>query len=212
MPETLPLAPQDMAAKLAARLCHDLIGPAGGLASGLDLLEDPSARDMHADAMALVTSAGRQLVATLKFARMAYGPGTQAVAASEVRALVLGMFDGQRATLEWAEPGADLSGLAARALLNLSQIALEALARGGRALVQTRSVDGVLELAVMATGDRVRLHAEILSGLAGAPQTEGLAGRWVQARFLHAIITDAGGALGAEVLPGAIRLWARIPS
>ncbi len=212
MSEPTPIAPHDLAAKLAARLCHDLIGPAGALVSGLDLLEDTSARDMHADAMALVISSGRSLAATLKFARIAYGSGNQALATSEFHALVTDLFDGHRATLDWAPADTELPGPAARALLNLAQIALGALAMGGRAHVQVLPRKPGLELVVTATDERVRLHPEIKRGLAGEGLVDGLAGRWVQARFLHAIVTAVGGELGVEVSPGVLRLWAQIPS
>ena len=33
----------DLAAQIAARLCHDFISPASAIVSGLDLLDDPSA-------------------------------------------------------------------------------------------------------------------------------------------------------------------------
>ena len=36
-----PLRPAELAAFLAARMCHDFISPASAIVSGLDLLEDP---------------------------------------------------------------------------------------------------------------------------------------------------------------------------
>ncbi|HET6971262.1 MAG TPA: histidine phosphotransferase, partial [Phenylobacterium sp.] len=40
-----PVRPAELAAHLAARMCHDFISPASAISSGLDLLEDPSAQD-----------------------------------------------------------------------------------------------------------------------------------------------------------------------
>ena len=42
-PKRLP-TPAELAAALAAKLCHDFISPASAIVSGLDLLEDPTAR------------------------------------------------------------------------------------------------------------------------------------------------------------------------
>ncbi len=39
-----PVSQAELAAHLAGRLCHDLISPVSAIVSGLDLLEDPSAR------------------------------------------------------------------------------------------------------------------------------------------------------------------------
>jgi len=46
----------EIAAYLAARMCHDFISPASAIVSGLDLLEDPSAQDMREDAMSLIAA------------------------------------------------------------------------------------------------------------------------------------------------------------
>ncbi|MGZ6019610.1 MAG: histidine phosphotransferase ChpT, partial [Phenylobacterium sp.] len=40
-----PLKAAELAAYLAARMCHDFISPASAIVSGLDLLEDPTAQD-----------------------------------------------------------------------------------------------------------------------------------------------------------------------
>ena len=54
----------DLAAMVAARLCHDFISPASAIVSGLDLLEDPGAQDMREDAMGLIASSARKLADT----------------------------------------------------------------------------------------------------------------------------------------------------
>ena len=70
----------EVAAYLAARMCHDFISPAGAITSGLDLLEDPSAQDMRDDAMALIADSARKLVALLSFDRVAFGASQAAEA------------------------------------------------------------------------------------------------------------------------------------
>ena len=48
-----------IAAYLAARMCHDFISPVSAIVSGLDLLEDPEAQDMREDAMGLIAASGQ---------------------------------------------------------------------------------------------------------------------------------------------------------
>ncbi|MEJ0066881.1 MAG: hypothetical protein WDM85_16840 [Caulobacteraceae bacterium] len=68
-----PVAPEELAARLASKLCHDFISPAGAIVSGLDLLDDPAAKDMRDEAMDLIATSARKLVDQLSFARLAFG-------------------------------------------------------------------------------------------------------------------------------------------
>ncbi|HEX7760485.1 MAG TPA: histidine phosphotransferase family protein, partial [Caulobacteraceae bacterium] len=141
---------EELAAKLAARLCHDFMSPASGIVSGLDLLEDPSAKDMRDEAMDLIASSARKLVDTLTFARVAFGAYASAEAfdARELEGLARGVFAHVRPELEWAVETPQLPKTAARALLNLAQIAAGALATGGMARVSTTLQDGLLTVLV----------------------------------------------------------------
>src|SRR5580698_7489077 len=71
-PQT-PVPAEELAARLASKLCHDFISPAGAIVSGLDLLDDPAAKDMRDDAMELSSASARKLVDRLAFARAAFG-------------------------------------------------------------------------------------------------------------------------------------------
>ena len=56
-----PVGAAELAAHLAARLCHDFISPAGAIMSGLDLLNDPEAQDMRDDALRLIAASSEKL-------------------------------------------------------------------------------------------------------------------------------------------------------
>ncbi len=191
---------EDLAAKLAARLCHDFMSPASGIVSGLDLLDDPSAKDMQAEAMGLIASSARKLVDQLTFARVAFGAYASAdmFDSRELETLAQGVFAHVRPTLEWAVEPPQLTKPAARALLNLIQLAAGALAVGGVARASVDIDNGRATVLVDAAGPRARLHAEVLDGLSGLPLGEGLSGRWVQAYYLHALVKAAGGEVTAE--------------
>jgi histidine phosphotransferase ChpT len=139
-----PIAAPDLAAQLAARMCHDYISPASAIVSGLDLLDDPSAQDMREDAMNLIGSSARKLVALLAFSRVAFGASASAESfdARELERLTRGVFDHVRAELDWAVQAETLDKPAARALLNLAQIGASALPTGGVARVSARLEDG----------------------------------------------------------------------
>ncbi|MBS0409611.1 MAG: histidine phosphotransferase [Proteobacteria bacterium] len=192
----------DLAAKLAARLCHDFMSPASGIVSGLDLLEDPSAKDMRDEAMNLIETSARKLVDLLTFARVAFGSYASADVfdARELEGLAKGVFAHVRPDLDWAVDEPQLPKSAARALLNLLQIAAGALATGGLARASTRREGDRMVVLVEAQGPRVRLHPDIAAGMAGQPMGEGLAGRWVQAYYLYALTTSAGGEVA--IIPG----------
>jgi histidine phosphotransferase ChpT len=209
-----PIAPEVLAARLAARLCHDFMSPASGIVSGLDLLDDPAAKDMRAEAMALIASSARKLIHILSFYRLAFGTvgAAEMFDTRELQSLATAMFAHVRPELDWAVSGDQLDGIAGQALLNMVQIGAGCLAAGGLARVAVKHEAPWTAVIVDATGPRARIWPEVLAGLRGQGPGEGLSGRWVQARFLHALVTAAGGAIAAEASDGAVSLKAILPA
>jgi histidine phosphotransferase ChpT len=208
------ISAEDLAAKLAARLCHDFMSPASGIVSGLDLLDDPSAKDMQAEAMDLIASSARKLVDQLTFARVAFGAYASADVfdSRELETLAQGVFAHVRPTLDWAVEPPQLNKPTARALLNMVQLAAGALAVGGVARVSVKVADGWAAVTVEAAGPRARLHAEVHDGLKGMPLGEGLSGRWVQAYYLAALVKAAGGVVAAEASEDHVSFKAAVPA
>ncbi|MGH6910194.1 MAG: histidine phosphotransferase family protein, partial [Phenylobacterium sp.] len=128
----------EIAAYLAARMCHDFISPASAIVSGLDLLEDPSAQDMRDDAMSLISASAHKLAEQLAFSRVAFGASASAETfdVRDLEKLTRGVFGHMRAELDWAVETPAVNKPTARALLNLSQIAGGALPTGGVARVR----------------------------------------------------------------------------
>jgi histidine phosphotransferase ChpT len=207
------LSAAELAAQLAARICHDLINPASALTSGLDLLEDPSAQDMRDDAMSLIASSARKLTAQLAFARVAFGASAsaQTFSTEELRKLAEGVFADSRAKLEWAVGTPSMNKAAARTVLNLAQMGATALPTGGTAKVVGAEVGGDLVLALEADGARARLRPEVAAGLRGERSGEGGPGYWVQAYYLHALLRAAGGRVDAAASEGKVVVRARVP-
>jgi histidine phosphotransferase ChpT len=212
--ETPPLRAAELAAFLAARMCHDFISPASAIVSGLDLLEDPTAQDMRDDAMGLIATSARKLADLLAFTRVAFGASASAETfdVRELEKLAQGVFGHMRAELDWQVVTPAVNKPVARTLLNLAQMAGAALPTGGTAQVRAVEEGATVVIAVEATGPRARLRPEVLAGLRGEGPGEGLHGHWVQARYLHFFVTDAGGRVFADLTEEKVTLAATIPA
>jgi histidine phosphotransferase ChpT len=211
---TAPPKAAELAAYLAARMCHDFISPASAIVSGLDLLEDPTAQDMREDAMGLIAASARKLADLLAFTRVAFGASASAQTFDprELETLARGVFGHMRADLVWSVAAEGLPKSAARALLNLAQMGGAALPTGGACTVRAVQEGGSIVIAVEAIGPRARLRAEVLAGLQGEGPGEGLHGHWVQARYVNLFVGDAGGRVFADVGEERVTLGATIPA
>jgi histidine phosphotransferase ChpT len=208
-----PIKPAELAAYLAARMCHDFISPASAIVSGLDLLEDPTAQDMREDAMGLIAGSARKLADLLAFTRVAFGASASAETfdARELEKLAQGVFGHMRAELDWQVATPGVNKPAARTLLNLAQMAGAALPTGGTAVVRAVEEGGAVAIAIEAMGPRARLRPEVMAGLRGEGPGEGLHGHWVQARYVQLFVTDAGGKVAAEVGEEKVTFAATLP-
>jgi histidine phosphotransferase ChpT len=213
-PDSAAVSAEELAARLASKLCHDFISPAGAIVSGLDLLDDPAAKDMRDDAMDLIASSARKLVEQLAFARVAFGAasGVAMFDCAELERLTRGVFAHVRADLDWAVAPASLPKAPAQVLVNLAQLAAGALPLGGIARLETAQGSEGFVVTAIARGPKSRLHAEVQSGLSGAPLGDGLGGRWVQAYYVHVVATAAGGRLEMSASEDLVTLRAVIPA
>ncbi|MDB5454455.1 MAG: hypothetical protein JWP92_40 [Caulobacter sp.] len=204
----------EFAAMVAARLCHDFISPASAIVSGLDLLEDPNAQDMREDAMGLIASSARKLADLLQFTRVAFGASASAESfdSRELEKLAQGVFAHVRPEMDWAVEPQSLNKSSARAILNIAQLAAAALPAGGKATLRAVTTDGRVYITAESIGPRARLRPEVLAGLKGEGAGEGLAGTWVQAAYLQALIKAAGGQVAVELSEDKVVLAAWVPA
>lgn len=206
--------PVDLAAQLAARLCHDFISPASAIVSGLDLLDDPTAQDMREDAMALIAQSARKLADLLAFCRAAFGSAstTEVFDARELHTLAQGVFGHMKASLAWEVLPASINKPAARTMLNLAQIAGSALPTGGTVTVKAVEAGGRIAVSVEGAGPRVRLKPEVAGGLLGKPKGEAMGGAWIQAFYVHSLVAQAGGQVAVETSDEGLTLAAWVPA
>lgn len=210
--DALPEA-AELAAQIAARLCHDFISPASAVVSGLDLLEDPTAQDMREDAMDLITQSARKLADLLQFSRVAFGASASAETfdSRELESLARGVFAHVRPDLDWKVEVPSMNKATARILMNLCQIGAGALPTGGTATVRVVEADGRAAITLDAVGPRARLKPEVLRGLKGETRGDAVGGAWVQAYYLWLIARGAGGQVAAEVAEDRVTLAAWAP-
>ena len=204
----------ELATQLVAKLCHDFISPAGAIISGLDLLEDPSAQDMKAEAMSLIAASAKKMVTLVHFARVAFGAATSAESFSgkELHKILAEVYSTMRAQLQFdIADDVIFAKPASRALMNLGMIIGNALPMGGVAHITHEITDNALVITATASGNRVRLKPEVVEGLSGKTLSDGLSGQWIQPHWLYSVVTEANGELSTEILPEMIKIVINMP-
>lgn len=205
--------PADLAAAISAKLCHDMISPTSAINNGVDMLNDDDS-DLKEEALAMIGESAVKLGALLEFYRVAFGASASAEA-FDVRALeslTSRVFEYMRADLDWQVPFEILPKPAAKALINIAQIAGAALPRGGAARVRAQQAeDGGVVLTARSEG-RIIVKTEVTEGLSARPLAEGMVGYWVQGYYLASFVADAGGSVAFEKDDEVFTLTVRVPA
>jgi len=96
----------ELAAALAARVCHDLINPAGAISTGVDLIEDGDKPEMREDAIGLIVESSKKLGVLLPFYRVAFGASASADTfdVRKLEEMTRDIYSFQRAELAWDVP------------------------------------------------------------------------------------------------------------
>ena len=153
--------------------------------------------------MELLRDGAKQIRAKLEYARVCFGAsGARAgeMNVAELRALAEAMFAAARPDIVWRTDAAALEKTAARVLLNLLWLAVDALARGGEVCVEAAPApDGGARLRVSASGPRVYLDEAFVQALAGARPAGGFDGRNVQPYYAGLIARESGGRAEARL-------------
>jgi histidine phosphotransferase ChpT len=158
---------------LAARICHDLVGPVGAVSNGVELMgDDGSGAD--AEVVRLVAGSARVASRRLQAFRVAFGsantlPATGWVGA--VRELAQGLTEEGKTKLEWPAAPAEFEAGAdkrlAKLMLNLVLIALDSMLRGGTVRVEMAPSPKSTAIVVRGEGGQGRIPEEVRAGLEG---------------------------------------------
>ena len=208
-------SPTDFAALLCSRLCHDMLSPVGAMSNGLELLADETDPEMRAKVIELLEQSARSSADKLKFFRLAFGAAGgfgEAVPVDEAQDVVAALAaDAKRVKLNWAIAEPSLPKPAVKVLLNLSQIALDALVRGGTLDVGAESRDGNIEIVARATGERVAFDETIGRALQDEATPGEITSRTAAAHMIALLAQELGGGLQYALSDEALVLGAVLP-
>lgn len=208
-------SPTDLAALMCSRLCHDMLSPVGALSNGLELLADETDPDMRGKVIELLEQSARTSTSKLKFFRLAFGAAGgfgDAVPVEEAEEVVSSLVsDAKRVNLNWAISGPSLPKPAAKVLLNLAQIALDALVRGGTLDIGVEKRDGNIEIVARAAGDRIAFDETIGRALQNEIAPEEITSRTAAAHMIALLAAELGGGLQYALSDDALVLGAVVP-
>lgn len=158
---------------LAARLCHDLVGPIGAVANGVELIgEDGSGADT--EVVRLISGSAKVASNRLQAFRVAFGSGNTLPStgwSNTVRDLAMGLVEESKASLDWQsfapEIEAGVDRRFAKVLLNLVLIALDSMMRGGTVRIEASTGKGSTTVVVRGQGGQGKIAEEVRAGLEG---------------------------------------------
>lgn len=185
---------------LAARLCHELIGPITAVANGADLLcEDGLETDQ--ETLTLVGESARRAASRLEFYRFAYGfVGDGWVARPSPCELAADYFEGSRILCRYGDEVRSLPLIQQQLACNLLVIGAEALGRGG--IMAVKAVDCGIRLE--AAGEDVLMTREQSAALSLAAPLADLTARTVHGYFTGLLARTQGWRLAEETAPGRL--------
>jgi len=186
---------------LAARLCHDLVGPVSAVANGAELLADEEPEFVR-DAVTLVGDSARKANNRLQFCRFAYGfSGTQ-LAGPAPHLLAAGFFADSGIDCDYGEAARGLPVDQQKLACAMLAAAGEGLPRGGRLVLSADESGPEIE----AAGESAGLSPEARAALAlTTPATE-LTSRTVGGYFAGLLAERLGRRLIVGERPGGFRL------
>jgi histidine phosphotransferase ChpT len=202
----------ELASLLCSRLCHDMLSPVGALSNGLELLADEKDPEMRRRCFELLEQSARASADKLKFFRLAFGAAGgfgENIPMAEPRALIDALIAGKdRLSVHWQVNADALPKAAVKTLLNLAQIAIDALVRGGTVEIaaEMRNDGGrpVAEIVVRGAGPRIAFDHSVGHALEGRLPVADLSSRTAPAALLAAMAARLGGkvqyALGDDAL------------
>lgn len=205
----------DLAAMLCSRLCHDMLSPVGAFANGLELLATETDPVMRQNCIDLLEQSATISTNKLKFFRLAFGAAGgfgDRVPVEEAKDLIAALAsDKGRIELQWALSDANLGKPAVKVLLNFTQIAVDALVRGGVLMVGAERRGGNCEIVVRATGPKIAFDEVLGHALEGTLAAQELSSRTAAAHMIHLLAAESGGGLQYMLDDGALVLGAVLP-
>ena len=168
---------------MCSRLCHDLVGAAGAVNAGLELVEET--QTINSEAFTMTKKSAKEVSRRLMFFRAAFGlGGTEGFDVPSLGKIVKNFMEGTNINLYWPDsaPGtAAAPGEAAKLLLNLCLLGAECLPRGGDLHADIAILDDGVGIAISADGTGAILRDDLRNALQGGANSNDLTARNVHA-------------------------------
>ena len=178
---------------ICSRLCHDLVGPVGAIANGIELMEMEDDPAMADDALDLLRSSATNASRRLSFLRLAFGSSggdELPLPVADARRAAVEFFEDHRLELVW--PEGDAPGVAkgrTRLALNLLLAGAGGLIRGGDLLIDLTSD----VLIVRGVHERAGLSEQVVDALEGrSSASTGEDARIIECYLAHMIAENEG--------------------
>jgi histidine phosphotransferase ChpT len=197
---------------VCSRLCHDLVGAAGAVNAGLEILSEMGGLDDSA--MGLAKNSGQELTRRLAFYRVAFGAGGAGSDGADItvlKKLASELLLSGNTKLDWPEPegvAKPLDPTMGKLLLNLILIASECLPRGGHVHVQVADIEGQTGIAVSATGVDAGLREDLARGLTPGNTAASLDSRSIHSLITQLLVIEAGCELEVAADEGTVQFAA----
>ncbi|HTT80717.1 MAG TPA: histidine phosphotransferase family protein [Stellaceae bacterium] len=188
---------------LAARLCHDLIGPVTAIANGIELMADDDG-EFGRDALTLVADSSRQGGRRLQFYRFAWGFGGGGLTGAAPHALAADFFSDAAIDCDYGAAVRELPPAEQKLACAMLAVAGEGLPRGGRMMLSL--VAGGLQIDAVGAGGG--LSPEAVAALALSASPAALTTRTVAAYVAGLLAEARGRRLVVEALAGGFRVLA----
>ncbi|MEM1364943.1 MAG: histidine phosphotransferase family protein [Pseudomonadota bacterium] len=205
------LSAADLAALLCSRVCHDVIGPLGAVANGLEVLDEDNGNEMHDFAMELIRKSTGSASAKLKFCRIAYGAAGSAGASidtGDAETVVRDLMEHEKPDVTWEGPRALVGKNRVKLLLNLVASGLHAIPRGGTIAVSLEAPESDnAVLTVTCTGKNARVPSLLLDFMNGTHEGD-VDAHAIQSYYTVLLAKETGMTLAATVNAETVTLKA----
>jgi len=182
---------------LSSRICHDLVGAAGAISAGIELISEDT-RDIEAP-LGLLAASAVQVTRRLSFFRIAFGSAGGAdspITVSEIQKLSEEYLTDKKILLSWnaldfENNGILLHSLCGKILLNLFLISSDCLPRGGEVQAHVAPMDNGIGIAIEAKGVGANFPENIKNAIKTTEITDMLTVRNVHA-YVACRLVNAG--------------------
>lgn len=204
-----------ISALLCTRLCHDLIGPAGAVINGVELLAE-STGAVDEEVVDLIKLSAFETTRRLKYFRLALGIQTEGQMITTVRTIADEYFETSRVTLDWLggimDAPAPQPATLVPVMLNLLLCGAEVLPRGGRITIDAAPDGGGLALTVRASGEAIKTDGETLKSLSGDRDPADLDARGIAPYMAARLAAAVGAKINAVTTAEAMEFTVILPA